>query len=75
MSSNVITLNKITKLDIPPDRILKSAIGELKSVIISGYTHDGELWASSSVADGSHALWLVEKFKQMLMEISLEDNE
>lgn len=64
---NVVTLKMVTTHDIPADRILTEAIGLLDSVIIAGYTKDGEEYFRSSVADGGDALWLVERFKRALL--------
>ena len=65
--SNVIIWRGVTSLDLPPDRILESAIGKLTGVMVIGYEKDGSLWAASSYADGGDALWLLESAKQALM--------
>jgi hypothetical protein len=68
MTDNVIPLGNITKLDLPPDRILDAAkeqIGE--GVVIVGWDSVGELYFSSSIADGGEVLWLLEKAKAALL--------
>jgi hypothetical protein len=66
----VVTFPGITKLNVPPERILKKAIeADLESVIVSGFTKDGQLYCCSSVADGGNTLWLCEMFKQQLMAV------
>lgn len=66
---NVVFLNQVTRLDIPADRVLESAVGKLEGAIVIGYTHDGDEYFASSYADGGDALWLVERFKKMLLSI------
>ena len=70
-STNIIELGGITLLNIPADRILKNAIGNLESVIISGFEKEEpcNLYCASSQANGAEALWLAEKFKQEDTEI------
>lgn len=66
--SNVIPFTGITKLDLPPDRILESAIGHLDGVVVLGYKKDsGEEYFASSYADGGDMLWLLERAKQALL--------
>ena len=69
----VIPLNNITYLDIPPDRILESAIGKLEDVVIIGYDKDEEEYYASSIADGADVLWLLEKCKKQLLEDDEEE--
>jgi hypothetical protein len=64
----VVNLDQVTSLDLPADRILESAIGQLEGVIIAGYDKEGEEYFASSYADGGDALWLVERFKLKLLE-------
>jgi hypothetical protein len=59
MSDNVIPLNNITRLDLPPDRILDGAKGELDGLIILGYDKNGEEYFASTYADGGEVLWLL----------------
>lgn len=64
----VVYLNNITSIDIPPDRVLEKAMGELQSVVLAGFTKDGEEYFFSSVAGGPEVLWLVERLKKRLLE-------
>lgn len=73
MSDNVVNLNNITKLDLPADRILESAIGELETAIVIGYDKEGKEYFASSVADGGTVVWLIERLKKMLLEVHLDD--
>lgn len=64
---DVIKLQMITKLDIPPDSVLTSALGQLESVVIMGYTKDSMEYFASSFADGGEVLWLAERLKHILI--------
>ena len=64
----VVYLDNITSIDLPPDRILEKAMGELQSVVLAGFTKDGDEYFLSSVAGGPQALWLVERLKKRLLD-------
>lgn len=64
----VIPLGMVTSLNIPPDRVLENNKGQLKSVLILGFTNEGDFLAASSQADGGEILWLMELCKQRLFE-------
>lgn len=64
----VIYPSIITSLDLPPDRLLEKAIGELDTVVIVGYHKDGSEYFASSVADGSVVNWLLDRCKLKLLE-------
>jgi hypothetical protein len=70
--SKVINLNNITHLDLPPDRILNEAIGNMESVVILGYDKEENEYFASSIADGADVVWLLEKCKKYLLEIEDE---
>jgi len=72
MSSNVIDLPVVTRLNLDPDRVLNKAIGELKDVIIVGYDKDGNEYFASSIADGGEVNWLLDRMKLMLLR-SVDD--
>jgi len=72
----VIELGCITRLDIPPDKVLEKAIGKMDSVVIMGYDKEGEEVFASSIADGGQVLWLLEKCKLKLLKVPLvEDSD
>ncbi len=66
---DVHILNCVSRLDIPADRVLESAIGKLDEVVLIGYNKDGDEYFASSVADGGTVLWLTEKMKKKLLEM------
>lgn len=67
--SNVVKFTGITFLDMPPDVILESALGKLESVIVLGYTNDGEEYFSASMADGADALWHLQRAAHKLLSM------
>lgn len=64
----VIEFNGATCLDIEPDKVLKSAEGMLKKVIIVGYADDG-LYVAASSGDIGHNLLLLEQAKKYLLDL------
>ncbi len=70
--NNVIPLGNITKLDRDPDSVLECAKGKLDGFVIFGWDKDGELYFSSTMADGGTVLWLMEKAKKVLLEVELD---
>lgn len=72
MADNVIKFNGLTKLDIPPDRVLESAMGELTDAVVVGWDKDGQFYFGSSVAGGPEVMWLLEVAKKKLLEVSEE---
>lgn len=62
----------VTVLDLDPDRVLSSAVGELECVVLIGRTKEGDEYFTSSVADGGDVLWMMERAKKALLEISDE---
>lgn len=69
MSDNVIPLGGVTRLDIPAERVLEEAKGYMESVVILGWDGDGNLYFSSSIADGGEVNWLLDQAKMVLLDI------
>jgi len=67
---NVIDLGIITKANVPPDYVLKKAVGKLTEVVVIGYDKDGEEFFASSVADGGDVLWLLKRCEIALMRMA-----
>jgi hypothetical protein len=67
--SNVVYPSFVTKLDLPPDRVLEQAIGKLEGVVVIGYTKEGNEYFASSYASGPECLWLLERCKQELLNV------
>lgn len=69
MSNNVIPLNNITRLDLPPDRVLDGAKGKMSGLVILGYDTEGNEYFASTYADGGEVLWLLERCKINLLGV------
>jgi hypothetical protein len=67
--AEILKFTGITFLDMPTDVILESAIGKLESVIVLGYTNDGEEYFASSMADGADALWHLQRAAHKLLSM------
>jgi hypothetical protein len=66
--NNVVILPVVTRLDIPAERVLNTALAaDLDGVVVIGKQKDGYYYFSSSIADGGDALWLLEWAKAALM--------
>ena len=62
------TLNTVTSLDIPADRVLNAAVDAgLQHVIIAGYLPDGSEYFASSTASAPECLWMLERAKAELL--------
>lgn len=70
--TNIIRFPGITKLDMPADHVLESALGKLEGVVVLGYDKDGQEYFASSYADGGDMLWLLERAKKALLEMADE---
>lgn len=68
---DIVTFTGITKLDLPPDRLLEAAVGQLDGVVILGYDKEGKEYFASSYADGGDVLWLMERLKKQLLEVEV----
>lgn len=55
--------------DIAPDQVLQAAMGKLDSVIIIGYDNNEYEYFATSLKDGGDMLWLVERFKSILLDV------
>jgi hypothetical protein len=75
MSNNVVEFGGITRLDVSPDRLLEKAIGQLESVLIIGYTKEGDEYFASSKADASEPIYFCERAKHRLMKMIDEMQE
>lgn len=66
---NIVIWKGVTKHDLPPDRLLDSALGRLDNLVIMGWDKEGELYFASSMADGGNVLWLMRLCERKLLEI------
>lgn len=63
----ITELGNVTRIDLPPDRILEAAKGKLEGVVIMGFDISGDVYCASSYADGGTVLWLIEQLKKQLL--------
>lgn len=76
MSADIIRLDVVTKLDLPPERVLADACAaDLESVVIIGFDKAGEEYFTSSIADGADVVWLLERAKLRLLRYADGDRE
>ena len=66
----LIPLGNITRLNLPVNTILKAAEDQLESVVLLGYNKEGEEYFASTIADGGEVIWLLERAKKKLLEIT-----
>jgi hypothetical protein len=58
----VVEIGGITALDLPPDRVLRRALdADLESVVIVGYTKDGQEYFCSSIADVAMCMYHLQR--------------
>jgi hypothetical protein len=57
-----MAMEEITTGDIPADRVLQAAVGQLKSVVVCGETESGDIWAASSLGDGEESKRLIREW-------------
>lgn len=70
MTAEVVNFTGITKLNLPTERVLSSALeASLNGVVIVGYDKDGEFYFASSYAAGPEVLWLIELARTKLLKI------
>ena len=70
MSAEIVELRTITRLDLPPERILNRALeAGLTEAVVIGLDAEGKFWFASSKADGGDVLWHLEIAKKRLLDI------
>lgn len=69
----VVELGCVTRLDVPPDRVLRSAMGKMEGVVVIGFDLDGNEYFASTYADGGTVIWLLERLKQKLLQPQMEE--
>lgn len=66
--SKIIEWQNGKAYDLEADAVLQMAMGELKEVVVIGWTNDGNMWLGGSKARSADVLWLLENCKQSLFE-------
>lgn len=54
--------------DLPADVVIAEAFGQLEDAIICGIDKEGKWWFSTSSTDDYKILWILENFKQILID-------
>jgi hypothetical protein len=67
--SNVIKAPIISRIDTDADSVLRDTIGKLDEVIIVGYDKNGNEFYASNVADGTNALWHLQRATYNLLGV------
>jgi hypothetical protein len=66
--SNVVSFGGLTKLPLPPEKILTAALDHTFSrVTVLGVTEEGEEYVASSTSDCGAILWDMERARHMFM--------
>jgi hypothetical protein len=73
MSAEVIPFPGDTLLDLDPDGVLKSNVGEFKTVVLIGVGNDDLLRCCASTADVAEAIFLLERAKLALLKTIDDD--
>ena len=72
--TNVVDFTGVTKLDIPPDKVLESAKEKLEQVIVVGVLKDtGGLYVASNHSELATNYFNLELAKMHLLELSQDD--
>ena len=67
----VSVLSVITTLDVDSQRVLQAALdAEVKEVVVIGLSKDGDFYFASSQASGPEVLWVLEKAKNKLLNVT-----
>ena len=61
-------IDTMTYADIPVDRVLESAVGKLKTVLVIGYTEDDGVYIASSTGDKPTLYYLTAEAQKAIME-------
>jgi hypothetical protein len=74
MTDKVVPFPGVSFLDLPVERILDGAMKkDLESVVVLGWTQEGDLYFAASQADGGDVLWLLKKSEKMLLDMGPDD--
>jgi hypothetical protein len=73
MADNIVNFTGVTRLDLPPERIAKALLkADLDTIVVCGFTQEGEFYFSSNRADAGSVIFLLEKAKLELFKICEE---
>jgi hypothetical protein len=74
MTAEILELGCMTKLDIPPEKILRAALdADLSEVVVIGLNKKGRLYNAASKSSLAEILFVLEFAKAALMRDQFED--
>jgi hypothetical protein len=66
---NVIALNVLTTINLPPERILNAALeADLAALVVVGYDKNGQYYFHSSIPHGATINWLLDQCKKRIID-------
>ena len=66
---NVIALDVLTTINLPPERILNAALeADLAALVVVGYDKNGQYYFHSSIPHGSTVNWLLDQCKKRIID-------
>jgi hypothetical protein len=69
MTDNVVTFRGLTKLPLPPEKVLAAALNKpFDRVTVIGIMEDGEEYVASSTCDCGAILWDMERARHLFMK-------
>jgi hypothetical protein len=68
VASNVVEFNGSTTLDMPPDKVLQGAMGQLTDVVVIGYDKDGKFYIATSTGGLGDLLLLVKLAERSILD-------
>ena len=74
MTDNVIYPDIMTRLDTPPERVIKNLPppDQWDEIVVVGHLKNGERYFAANITDGGDVLWLLEMAKRDLLNVDDE---
>lgn len=70
MNDNIIEFPGLTTVDLPPDDVLKSAMGHLTDVVVIGCSEERGFYVASSSADLAYINLLLDLAKRDVLDLA-----
>lgn len=68
-SDKVVPISPFIAMNLEPNQVIAEAFNaKMREVIIIGYDNEGAEYFASSKADGPSVLWLLARFKMLLLK-------
>ena len=72
MTDNVEYLDAPPNMDIPPERVLDGAKGQVDTVLVLGWNDEGEFYMAASTGKAKDLIFMVERFKAAYFQAMME---